>query len=176
MACPQLELTPVLMSLLPVVVGGLIGLAGAFGANLLTHSLKTREQHSARSTDKLEELMEAIFMYRDQLDQMRHHLVFGGEKPRFDLSAAKIRGISALYFPEFREKLDSMELAADQYQLAMFPAAKERLSEGAPSQKALDAITAAYKPYAAALFELVVDVENHAKQIGSSRGASRRGT
>lgn len=172
MACPQLELIPVLMSLLPVVVGGLIGLAGAFGANLLTHSLKTREQRSARSADKLEELMEAIFKYRDQFDQMRHHLVFGGEKPEFDLSVARIRGISALYFPELREKLHSMELVADQYQLAMFSAAQERLSEGAPSQKALDAITAAYQPFAAALISLVADVENHAKQIGLSRGTS----
>ena len=79
--------------------------------------------------------------------------------------AAKIRAISSLYFPEFKENVVALDLAADKYELSMFDAGLQRLKNGVPSDESLIAVKAAYSPYIQAFKELTMALESHGKQL-----------
>lgn len=159
------EIAPILISLIPVVVGGCLALAGAIGGGLLSHWLKTRADRANRRAEKYEELLVSIFDHKHWLAQMNSHRAFGGAEPESMSPAAKIRAISSLYFPEFKDKVVALDLAADKYELSMFDAGKERLQNGIPSEGSLATVKAAYLPYLQAFHELTKALESHGKQL-----------
>ena len=159
------EIVPSLISLIPVAVGGGLALAGAIGGGLLSHWMKTRTEKANRRAEKFEEILVALFDHKHWLSQMNSHRAFGGDKLESMSPAAKIRAISSLYFPEFKDMIIALDLAADQYELSMFEAGKERLQNRVPSEESLAAIKAAYLPYAQAFHALVKALEIYGKQL-----------
>lgn len=156
------ELTPVLISLIPVTVGGLLTLAGGIGGGLLTHWLKSRAEKATRRSDKYEELLAAIFDHKHWLSQMNSHRVFGAEAPVTNSPIARIRAIAVLYFPQFKDKVTALDLASDQYELWMFKAGQERLQNGIPSPECLADAKSSYEPYLCASHELLKALESYA--------------
>jgi hypothetical protein len=165
MATTTPEATSILISLIPVVVGGFIALLGAVGGGLLSHWLKTKSEKASRRAEKFEELLVAVFDHKHWLAGMNSHRVFGGEEPDSMSPVAKIRAITSLYFPEFKENVSALDIAADKYELSMFDAGLERLKSGCLSEETLSAVKAAYAPYLQAFHELVKALEAHGKAL-----------
>lgn len=159
------DLTPVLISLIPVVVGGLLTLAGGIGGGLLLHWLKSRSEKTTRRAEKYEELLSAIFDHKHWLSQMNSHRVFGAEAPPSNSPVATIRAIASLYFPQFKDKVTALDLASDQYELWMFKAGQERLQNGTPSAACMAEVKTVYEPYLRASHELIKALESHAVDL-----------
>lgn len=157
----------ILISLIPVLAGGFLALAGGIGVGLLSHWLKTRTEKANRRIDKHEELLVALFDQKIWLGQVNSHRVFGGEEPQLQSPAAKILAISSVYFPELKSKFAALDSAADQYELAMYNAATERVTAIVLSQASLESVKRAYEPYTSAFHELVRILQEYGVELSS---------
>jgi len=165
MATTSLDLPAILLPLIPVVAGGVIALLGVFGGGLLTHWLKARADRKIRSAEKLEDLLLALFSHKHWLGSMNSHRVFGGEAPTTESPIARIRAVTSLYFPDFKTKVQELDIAADQYELWMFKAGQERLEKGVLSQEILAGAGPAYQPYLTSFHALLKALEAHATTV-----------
>src|SRR5262245_26878658 len=122
--------TTMLTSLAPVVVGGVLAFAGGFVAQWWSQKLQAEAENRRRRAAKFEELMLALYEFEHWLDEARNHRVIGmGESPPMS-PFAKVRAICSLYFPQFSDRINELGLAADDFEMWMFKAAKKRFEAG----------------------------------------------
>jgi hypothetical protein len=118
------------VSLWPVIVGGLLTIAGAIVAGGLTLVLKLLESNNEkkkRRTDKFQELVEAVYEHDHWVNKKRN-IVVHGEGGNIDVSPiAKIEAISAVYFPKFGNAIDELILATLAFEKWMGEAAQRRV-------------------------------------------------
>ena len=115
-------------TLVPVIVGGIIGVLGGVVGPPFVHWLNERAARKKRRAEKLEELVGVLYAHQHWLELMRNIRVFGqeGETPPSPFAAA--RAISVVYFNELQTALDELENMSRLYEVWMLEAAKKRLS------------------------------------------------
>jgi len=132
-------------SLLPVIVGGLIGLAGGIAGPPLSHWLNEGSSNKKKRAEKLEEMIGYIYVHDHWLNVVRNIRVFGAQDTQEPAPLPKAKAIAAIYFPEFTDGLSELDVIASKYELWMFEGAKKRL---AGNIKELgDGSQDAYNPY-----------------------------
>lgn len=132
-------------SLWPVIVGGLIGLAGGIAGPPLSHWLNERSSNRKKRAEKLEELIGYIYAHDHWLSRMRSIRAFGAQDTEDPTPLPKASAIAAIYFPQFATALSELSLATSNYEVWMFEAAQKRLRGNI--QKLSDGHPAAYEPY-----------------------------
>ncbi|MGA3303225.1 MAG: hypothetical protein ABSC72_08050 [Methylovirgula sp.] len=101
--------------LLPVVVGGLIALAGSWLGPWLSQRQKEKMEEKTRRAEKFEELVKAIYELEHWLDMERNSSLVGDFTDRRLSPFAKIEAISTLYFSEFEEQVCDLDKALAAY-------------------------------------------------------------
>src|SRR5262249_38268139 len=119
------------VSLWPVVVGGLLAMAGGLigsGATFAMKVVESRNEKRKRRAEKFEELVAALFEYEHWLSQKRDKGAYGEDGELGVSPEAKIAAISAVYFPQFSGAIDQLVAAARSYELWMAEAGHLRLT------------------------------------------------
>jgi hypothetical protein len=98
--------------LLPVVVGGLIGIFGSFVGPFFLQRAKDATEKRRKRAEKFEELIAAVFEYIDWINTTRNFQAFGTGSEPASSPMAKIRAISDTYFPEFEALLNNSTVRA----------------------------------------------------------------
>ena len=147
--------------LLSVIVGGFIAVGGGAGMQWYLHHNKTKEERRSKRAAKFEELVTTIYEHDHWLTYMRNVRVFGAEDKHILSPMAKMKAISAVYFPEFNDRLRELDLAADRFEQWMFEAGKVRLKEGAA---AIEGHLEARREYAERRHKLLGDLAHFAKE------------
>jgi len=143
----------VVSTLVPVVIGGVIALAGTWLAPWVSERHKARTQRKKRRAEKFEELVAAIFEVDHWLDNLRQVDAFGKELASAASPFWKVHAISAVYFPEFEGEIDQLDLATSQYRLWITEAGQRRLAR--QTDKLYDGFMEAYTPYSQKRDELL---------------------
>jgi hypothetical protein len=144
MATPTPEVS-LWATLLPVIVGGLIGLTGGLAGPWFLETRKQAAEKKKKRAEKFEELIAAIHEHSHWLDTARSIRVLGIEKELGVNPVTKALAIVAIYFPEFYDEMKEVDLAADQFETWMFEAGQKRL-DGVKDFR--DGHIDAYDPYA----------------------------
>jgi hypothetical protein len=113
-------------TLVPVIVGGVIGFAsGFFGPWFLERRKETAEKKRKRA-EKFEELVAAVYEHDHWIDTLRriHVLQFEGEITVSPF--AKIQAISDVYFPQFEKAVEDLATAALAYRMWMYEVAQHK--------------------------------------------------
>jgi hypothetical protein len=95
-------------SILPVVVGGLLGIGGVAVTGLVTIVVNYREsllEKKKRRADKFEELVTAVYEFDHWIDNQRRKRAYGEDRPETISPFAKIQSIASVYFPQLTSKL-----------------------------------------------------------------------
>jgi len=137
-------LAPMLNVLLPVVVGGLLGLAGGLIGPPYLHRLQQKAERKKRQAEKFEELVNALYQHSHWLNVMKDVQVFGSDDQLTMSPMARVQAISLVYFPEFDAQIRELDSVADRYELWALQAKQKRL-DADPTYAEGNA--EAYKPY-----------------------------
>jgi hypothetical protein len=131
--------------LLPVIVGGLIGLAGGIAGPPLSHWLNEASSNKKKRAEKLEDMIGHIYAHDHWLNLIRGVRAYGEQDSREPTPLPKASAIAAIYFPQFVPALSELNQVTAQYELWMFGAAKKRLEGNIKELN--DGHPEAYEPY-----------------------------
>ena len=117
----------VLLPLLPVVVGGLIGIIAGLVGTYFIQRAKDAADKKRKRAEKFEELVGAVVEHLHWINTMRNFRTFGiGSEPAMS-SVAKIQAISDTYFPEFEDLVQQLYTASTDYEIWSSRAAQKKL-------------------------------------------------
>jgi hypothetical protein len=88
-------------NLLPVIVGGLIGLAGGFIGPWFLQRAKDTSERKKHRAEKFEELVQTVYEDRFWLNNVKDIRVFGDKRDEPPSPFAKLESIAMVYFPQF---------------------------------------------------------------------------
>jgi hypothetical protein len=132
-------------TLVPVLIGGLLTLAGGFFGPLFLQERKDKAEKKKHRSEKFEELVTAVYEFDtwlDNLESIRAH----GKVAEIGISPfAKLEAISAVHFPMFMKKIEELSMAAKHYQEWMATTGYNRVSgQGLITN---DGLIEVYNPY-----------------------------
>jgi hypothetical protein len=131
--------------LLPVIVGGLIGLLGGFVGPFLIQQTKDAADRKRKRMEKFEELVTALFECEHWVDNLRLRLVYGEQIATAISPFAKLQAISSIYFPQFAGTIGEFERRTLDYTLWMAQAGGRRTSGDLASIN--EGFEEAYRPF-----------------------------
>lgn len=132
--------------LLPVIVGGVIGVVGGIAGPPLSHWLSQRAAAKERKVQRLEDILSAIHEHDHWLEDMRLHRMFGDTpRPAGAPPLPRAQALCAVHLPELRKAVDALDSASIRYTLWMAEAAKRRVS--GKFDEVLDGFDDAFRDY-----------------------------
>jgi hypothetical protein len=142
-------------SLLPVIIGGLLAIAGGAVTTLTTvilHFMRTKTEKKNKRSEKYEELVAAVFEHEHWLNQKMRMRVYGeeGEETVSPMTA---------YFPQLLPKIRMLGTAASTYENWMLEAAQMR-QDGKDDYKTI--LSTTYREYRKVVNELLNDLKEYA--------------
>jgi len=153
-----------LLALLPVVVGGLIGIIAASVGPYLMQRAKDAADKKRKRAEKFEELVGAVYEYDHWIDTTRGIRVVGFEGAITVSPFAKIHAISDIYFPQFERAVEELRTAGHAYVMWMLEAAQNR-----PQKDTLDASLAEHetvvRPYMEKRNALLTELRSFARRV-----------
>ncbi|WP_339690721.1 hypothetical protein [uncultured Parasphingorhabdus sp.] len=124
----------VINTLVPVIVGGAIGVLGAIAGPPLTHWLNKEADRKKKQAEKLEELIDAIFAYDHWLTDLQNRLVFGISTVVTQSPLSKVVALIAIHFPQFSLVSAEFEYEAKKYVVWMSDKSQKRVAGRPPSE------------------------------------------
>lgn len=132
-------------TLLPVIIGGLIGLAGGIVGPPLAHWLSEGSSNRKKRAEKLEEMIGYIYAHDHWLDMIRNIRVFGAQDNQEPAPLPRAMAIAVIYFPQFTTQLNALHLSANHYGAWMLQQGLKRLA--GETKNLAEGHEAAYQPY-----------------------------
>ena len=106
-------------TLVPVMVGGAIGLVGGWLGPMLVERRKEVAEKKKKRAEKFEELVTALYEHKHWLDTMENIRVFGSEEKPPVSPFARVQAISNVYFSEFETQVEELKKLASEYEAWM---------------------------------------------------------
>lgn len=131
-------------TLIPVIVGGVIGLAGGFLGPWFVESQKQSHEKKRKRAEKLEELVAALHEHEHWLEASRNYWMLDlGETPGLS-PLGKATAIVAVYFQNFESGIQEIENLARDYEKWMVGAGKKKRLGQANYDEGFEAAFGAY--------------------------------
>jgi uncharacterized DUF497 family protein len=148
--------------LLPVIVGGLIGLVGGFVGPFLLQWRKDATEKKRKRAEKFEELVAVLFECEHWVDDLRQALVYKEERVITVSPFAKLQAISLVYFPQFAGRISEFEVRTAEYKSWMGEAAVRRASGDIANINV--GFLEAYRPFNETIKQLLNEFKQFARE------------
>lgn len=150
-------------TLAPVIVGGLIALAGSWLGPWLSERYKDKQEKRKTRASKFEELVATVYEFDGWLDKERD-ACFANETSKQGLSPfAKLEAIAAVHFSQFDGLIRLLEQEAAKYTVWMNQT-RVNIIQGTLGKNPLDGYTEVMEPYNAARTQLLQALREFARK------------
>jgi hypothetical protein len=114
-------------TLVPVIVGGVIGSAAGFFGPWFIQIRKDASERKKRRAEKFEELVGAVVEHYQWIAALRFFAISGqGSLPTLS-PITKIEAITSTYFPEFEGSVRQFDIASNKYEMWILSAGQKRV-------------------------------------------------
>jgi hypothetical protein len=148
-------------TLVPVLVGGLLTLAGGFIGPLLLQERKDRAEKKKHRAEKFEELVAAVYEHNHWLELSRNVRVFGTVAELPVSPFAKVQAVSNVYFPELVDTLLELDRKSTLLEVWISNAAVKRIAK---NDNFTEGYMDAYSPYSTKLNSVLGELREFAKK------------
>ena len=120
-------MTPLWNVLLPVLIGGAIGIVGSFVGPFFLQRLKDATEKTRKRAKKFEELVGAVTEHYHWIGAMRFFAISGqGSLPTLS-PITKIEAIASTYFTEFEDLVRQLDSASNEYEIWILSTGQKRI-------------------------------------------------
>jgi hypothetical protein len=148
-------------TLWPVIVGGVIGIAGGLVGPPIVHRLQAKEREKRLRAEKFEALLVAILETQTWLDSVRNSKFWGKEEPTGLSPISKAYAIATIYFPHLVNKIDELNNATQNHVKWIAHAALNKHEN--PEGFAND-LPASYQPWIDKMNEMIGELNRTARR------------
>jgi hypothetical protein len=153
----------IVSSLAPVVVGGLIGLAGGWLGPWLLEGRKQAAEKKKKRAEKFEELVAAVVEHSQWIGALRFFAISGqGSLPTLS-PITKIEAIVSTYFPEFEGLLRQFDTVSNNYEKWILSTGQKRVRDE-PGYENLTGHDDVVTKYADKRAEFLVELKRFARR------------
>jgi hypothetical protein len=150
-------------TLVPVIVGGVIGLAGGLFGPLLVQSRKDASERKKRRTEKFEELVGAVVEHSQWIAALRFFAISGqGSLPALS-PITKIEAIASTYFPEIEGLVRQFDSASNKYEMWILSIGQKRV-KNEPGYESLIGHDAVVTEYTDKRAEFLMELRRFARR------------
>ena len=154
-----------IVSLLPIITGGLIALLGGAVGPVVSHFLASKKEKKRERIEKFEELFEVLSEYEQWVDAERMRIVWGVAGVRSPSPLLRAQAICAIYFHDLKPNLADLSTAVGPYFVWMGAAGVRRVGK---KPNINDGFNEAYMPYRQKWTECVTAVSDYATRKGDN--------
>ncbi|MBM6397903.1 hypothetical protein JQC79_19310 [Ochrobactrum anthropi] len=153
-----------IITLLPVMVGGIIALLGGIAGPLVSHFLASKKDRRRERIEKFEELFSLLGSHQQWMEKERLRMAFGRPIEISPSPLLRANAICSIYFPEMKRILVDLEYPSANY-LAWAANAGERRTTGRITEMN-EGLMESYTPYITKWTEAVDKFSEYAVQKG----------
>lgn len=156
-----------IIDLLPIVAGGLIGIAGGLANAAYTHRLSNSEARRAELREKLEMALSAAYDLELWLKKEENYFLYNGPENLEHSPIGRIKAVVMLHFPPLVVSALRLSLAVGAYRewmVAGKQAALAAKTATAPAEHR-DQLGAVYQPYLAAVTAFAGDARAELERL-----------
>ena len=95
----------------PVLVGGILAVAGGVGSQFLVHRLTDRRERIRLRRERIESLVKSVYAHGQWLEEKQTKMVFRNEDHDSPNPLDEARMLQALHFPELKNELLAVQQA-----------------------------------------------------------------
>jgi uncharacterized protein YggL (DUF469 family) len=139
--------TQVLLTLMPVIVGGVIAIVSGVLGTIFSHLLKTSTDRRERRRAKLEEIVTLTFEVEQWFEKQKDYFWWAKQSAVGISPLDKCRPMIDLYFPELQEPMSKFWTSAVNMNQWIVAGGQEKSNTGAVSQAHIDSYPQVYKPF-----------------------------
>jgi hypothetical protein len=104
-------ITSQLANAIPILIGGLLAIAGGLGSQLVIHWLTESREHAKLRRERLEALVKALYAHEQWVDDKKNKMIFRIEDHDDPAPLNEIKMIQALHFPELAKEVNAVQQA-----------------------------------------------------------------
>ena len=120
------SVTPLLNVLLPVIVGGTIGVVGSFVGPFFVQRAKDVADKKRKRAEKFEELVAAVVEHNQWLGALRFFAIAGQGSLPILSPMTKIEAVVSTYFPEFEDLVRQFNTVSNNYEVWILSTGQKR--------------------------------------------------
>lgn len=144
-----------ILTLAPVIVGGLLAIGGALSGTLLTYLLTQRAQRKKLKREKLEQLLSAANRTEHWLDEYKNTKLDNIEKDIGASPISEVEYLSALYVKELAMEVSLLSLATAKYFKLVANSHAKRLETGSIPKEFIEGYKVIYPELSLSISNLV---------------------
>lgn len=104
-------ITTQIASAVPVLLGGLLAIAGGLGSQLVIHWLSGSRECTKLRRERIETLVKALFAHEQWIIEKKNKMIFRNEDHEDPAPLNDLRMIQAPHFPEFAQEVNAVHQA-----------------------------------------------------------------
>lgn len=98
-------------SAVPVLLGGLLAIAGGLGSQLVIHWLSGSRERTKLRRERIEALVKALYTHEQWVTDKKNKMIFRNEDHDDPAPMNELRMIQALHFPELTQEVNAVQQA-----------------------------------------------------------------
>lgn len=102
-------ITSQIASAVPVLLGGLLAIAGGLGSQLVIHWLTESRERTKLRRERLEGLVKALYAHEQWVTDKKNKMIFRNEDHDDPAPINDLRMIQALHFPELAQEVNAVQ-------------------------------------------------------------------
>jgi hypothetical protein len=156
-----------LLSLVPVIVGGVIAITGGLVGSFASHVLEQRREKNRNKREQLLRVVAAAYDLTLWTKKNDNYYLWGREEVLEQPPMATIMAITRLYWRELAPEAHKLDFTVDEYLKWLMEGAELRLAANPPlvPKAHRDKVGDVWKPFLIARAALLTKVETLAKQF-----------
>ena len=155
-----LTLSQSIVNLMPVIIGGAVGLLSSVVGGIVLHNVQSSDKKEQLKVEKMERAALLAYECMEWINKYESEKLFNGPMCTASSPLNELKTLCYLYIPDAKDKLILLDSAFCDYKVVITTLAQEKINNnGMLSLDAVDRIKAIYRPFKTAVDNFVEKVE-----------------
>ena len=155
-----LTITQSIINLMPVIVGGVVGIISSVAGGIVLHKVQSNDKKDQLRIEKMEKATILAYECKEWMDKYEDKNIFNGPACTTPSPLNELKALCYLYIPDAKDKLKKLDGAFCNYKVVVMDITGEKLAnQGIPPANTSERIRTIYLPFKDSIDDFVSEIE-----------------